>query len=292
MLVVFSVIGIIALLTILDHLMSNNWFGITSKNRNETVFAKRQKDYGAYQLRVDYSRRLIAILLFIGIGIGGMSAASIAFSKQKDVAEKSKDIHRFDVFNTEDKVDDEKIIEVKPDKGGAAPVNPLVFPPPVVVSDPTPDPIILPDPGSTVVPNPVDPNPGGTGWDPYTGGSGPGTGGGQLPPDDIDNSEHTGADVDEFAIFPGGFEAMKKFIADNIRTSNIEGSGKVYVKFLVEKDGSVSKVLKFKDVEDCYGCMEAAMQVVREMPKWTPAKKNGKPVRAWHSLPVVISSGY
>jgi periplasmic protein TonB len=292
MLVVFSVIGIIALLTILDHLMSNNWFGITSKNRNETVFAKRQKDYGAYQLRVDYSRRLIAILLFIGIGIGGMSAASIAFSKQKDVAEKTKDIHRFDVFNTDEKVDDDKIIEIEPDKGGAAPVDPLVFPPPVIVDGPIEDPIIIPDPGATIVPNPVDPNPGGTGFETGPIGSGPGTGGGQLPPNDDDNGEYTGADVDEFAIFPGGFEAMKKFISDNIRTSNIEGSGKVYVKFLVEKDGSVSKVLKFKDVEDCYGCMEAAMQVVREMPKWTPAKKNGKPVRAWHSLPVVISSGY
>jgi protein TonB len=292
MLVVFSVIGIIALLTILDHLMSNNWFGITSKNRNETVFAKRQKDYGAYQLRVDYSRRLIAILLFIGIGIGGMSAASIAFSKQKDVAEKSKDIHRFDVFNTEDQPEDDKVIEIEPDKGGAAPVNPLVFPPPVVVSDPTPDPIILPDPGSTVVSGPVDPNPGGTGFETGPIGSGPGTGGGQLPPDDIDDGEYQGPELDEFAVFPGGFEAMKKFISENIRTSNIEGSGKVYVKFLVEKDGSVSKVLKFKDVEDCYGCMEAAMQVVREMPKWTPAKKNGKPVRAWHSLPVVISSGF
>lgn len=292
MLVVFSVIGIIALLTVLDHLMSNNWFGITSKNRNETVFAKRQKDYGAYQLRVDYSRRLIAILVFIGIGIGGMSAASIAFNKNKDVAQKSKDVHRFDVFNTDDKVEDDKIVEIKDDKGGAAPVDPLVFPPPVVEDDPISHPISIPDPGSTVVAAPVDPNPGGDGWEPYTGGSGPGTGGGQLPPDDTNDGEFEGPELDEYAIFPGGFEAMKKFIAENIRTSNIEGSGKVYVKFLVEKDGSVSKVMKFRDVEECYGCMEAAMQVVREMPKWTPAKKNGKPVRAWHSLPVVISSGY
>lgn len=292
MLVVFSVIGIIALLTVLDHLMSNNWFGITSKNRNETVFAKRQKDYGAYQLRVDYSRRLIAILVFIGIGVGGMSAASIAFNKHKDVAEKSKVVHRFDVFNTEDQPDDDKVVEIKDEPGGAAPVDPLVFPPPVVVDDPVIDPISLPDPGSTIVSHPVDPNPGGDGWEPYTGGTGTGTGGGQLPPDDTDDGEFEGPELDEYAIFPGGFEAMKKFIAENIRTSNIEGSGKVYVKFLVEKDGSVSKVMKFRDVEDCYGCIEAAMQVVREMPKWTPAKKNGKPVRAWHSLPVVISSGY
>jgi periplasmic protein TonB len=288
MLIVFSIAGLIALLAILDHLMSNNWSGLTSKNRNETVFSSRKKDYGAYQLRVDYSKRLLAILLFIGIGIGGISAASLAFLKPKIVVDKTNDRLRADVFKP---IDDKlPVIEIPEEKGGAAPVDPLVFPEPVVSDDPVVDPIVIPDDGQTIVDHPVNPNSDGDGFDTKPIGDGPG-GGIIDKPELPDNNEYNSAELDEFAIFPGGFGAMKEFIAENIRTSNIEGSGKVFVKFLVEKDGTISKVLKYQDNDDCYGCMESAIRVVRDMPKWTPAKKNGVPVRAWQSLPIVINSG-
>ena len=88
--------------------------------------------------------------------------------------------------------------------------------------------------------------------------------------------------------FPGGLEAMYKFLAQNIkypqlaRENNI--TGRVYVTFVVEKDGSVSGVRVLRDIGG--GCGAEAVRVVKSMPKWTPGKQRGKAVRVQYNLPV------
>ena len=88
--------------------------------------------------------------------------------------------------------------------------------------------------------------------------------------------------------FPGGLEAMYKFLAQNIkypqlaRETNI--TGKVYVTFVVEKDGSVSNARVLRDIGG--GCGAEAIRVVKSMPKWTPGKQRGKAVRVQYNLPV------
>jgi len=88
--------------------------------------------------------------------------------------------------------------------------------------------------------------------------------------------------------FPGGIEAMYKFLAQNIkypqlaRENNI--TGRVYVTFVVEKDGSVSGVKVLRDIGG--GCGAEAVRVVKSMPKWTPGKQRGKAVRVQYNLPV------
>ena len=88
--------------------------------------------------------------------------------------------------------------------------------------------------------------------------------------------------------FPGGLEAMYKFLAQNIkypqlaRENNI--TGRVYVTFVVERDGSVSGVRVLRDIGG--GCGAEAVRVVKSMPKWTPGKQRGKPVRTQFNLPV------
>ena len=88
--------------------------------------------------------------------------------------------------------------------------------------------------------------------------------------------------------FPGGLEAMYKFLAQNIkypqlaRENNI--TGKVYVTFVVEKDGSVSNARVLRDIGG--GCGAEAIRVVKSMPKWTPGKQRGKAVRVQYHLPV------
>ena len=91
--------------------------------------------------------------------------------------------------------------------------------------------------------------------------------------------------------FPGGVEAMYKYLAQNIkypqlaRENNI--TGKVYVEFVVEKDGSVSNVKVLRDIGG--GCGQEAVRVVKSMPKWTPGKQRGKAVRVQYNLPVNFS---
>ena len=62
--------------------------------------------------------------------------------------------------------------------------------------------------------------------------------------------------------------------------------GKVFVSFVVEKDGSIQNVKVEKGVSSILD--EEAMRVVRNMPKWTPAMKDGKKVRTSLTLPIVF----
>ena len=96
--------------------------------------------------------------------------------------------------------------------------------------------------------------------------------------------------VEEMPKFPGGEEAMFKFISENVKypqeakDKNI--SGRVFVNFVVEKDGSVDEVKVLRSIGG--GCDEEAVRVVKSMPKWTPGKQKGKPVRVSYIIPFVF----
>jgi protein TonB len=90
--------------------------------------------------------------------------------------------------------------------------------------------------------------------------------------------------------FPGGQAALMKWLSNNIRYPQIaldNGiSGRVVVKFVVEKDGSVGNVQVVKGVDKDLD--KEAMRVVRAMPKWQPGKNNGQAVRCYYNLPVTF----
>lgn len=97
--------------------------------------------------------------------------------------------------------------------------------------------------------------------------------------------------VEETASFPGGDDALYEYLAKNIkypaqaRETNIEG--KVYIKFIVEKDGSVSDVKCIRDIGG--GCGAEAVRVVKTLPKWKPAKQRNRTVRSYFTLPVAFT---
>ena len=90
------------------------------------------------------------------------------------------------------------------------------------------------------------------------------------------------------AEYPGGFEAMSAYISKSIvypEKAKADGvEGKVFVQFIVEKDGSVGDATVFRGVSP--ECDEMALQVVKAMPKWQPATFKGKPVRSRFMLPI------
>jgi TonB family protein len=94
--------------------------------------------------------------------------------------------------------------------------------------------------------------------------------------------------VEEMPVFPGGPEAMMKFISNNIQypeKARKEGiQGRVYVNFIIEKDGSVSSAKVLRGIGG--GCDEEALRVVEMMPDWTPGKQRGQAVRVSFNLPV------
>lgn len=94
--------------------------------------------------------------------------------------------------------------------------------------------------------------------------------------------------VEKMPEFPGGEDALYKYLGKKIRhtqcskQSNI--SGKLYVQFIVEKDGSISNITVPRGL-GC-GLDEMAAKAVRKMPKWSPGEQRGKPVRVKYTLPV------
>lgn len=97
--------------------------------------------------------------------------------------------------------------------------------------------------------------------------------------------------VEDEPEFPGGMEAMYKFLQDNIRyprlalENNI--TGKVYVAFVVETDGSITNPKILRDIGG--GCGQEAIRLVKMMPKWKPGKQRDKVVRVQYNLPVNFS---
>ena len=96
--------------------------------------------------------------------------------------------------------------------------------------------------------------------------------------------------VDEMPEFPGGADALMQFVASGIKYPEDaveEGKeGRVFVSFVVEKDGLVSNVKVLRGV--CYSIDEEATRVVRGMPRWKPGMKDGKPARVSYQIPIMF----
>jgi TonB family protein len=88
--------------------------------------------------------------------------------------------------------------------------------------------------------------------------------------------------------FSGGIEAMKAFFAQNLKVPKVlegqEIKGRVFVRFVVRKDGKIDKVHLVKGPND--DCNAEAIRVIKMMPNWLPASDKGDNVSAYHVLPI------
>lgn len=97
--------------------------------------------------------------------------------------------------------------------------------------------------------------------------------------------------VEQDPRFPGGEDALNSYIEKNIVYPPIAKengiNGVVYIKMIVNKDGSLSD---FKIVRDIGGgCGQAALNLMKKMPKWSPGKNNGHAVRVYYTIPVYFT---
>jgi TonB family protein len=96
--------------------------------------------------------------------------------------------------------------------------------------------------------------------------------------------------ADPMPEFPGGNEALQKFMANNIRYPQVcmelDIQGKVYVRFVVNTDGSIVNVEVLRGIKDCLELDKEAIRFVKSMPNWTPGMLNGKPIKAYMTLPI------
>ena len=96
--------------------------------------------------------------------------------------------------------------------------------------------------------------------------------------------------VEQQAEFPGGQAALMKWLGNNIRypeaAQQNDIQGRVIVKFVVEKDGSIGHAEIVRGVDRDLD--KEALRVVNKMPKWQPGKNNGVAVRSYFTLPVTF----
>lgn len=106
----------------------------------------------------------------------------------------------------------------------------------------------------------------------------------------VDTARYIFNVVDQMAQFPGGDETVLKFIDKNLKYPISEGEvhGKVVCRFIINRDGSVSDIKVVRSIEPCYD--EEAIRVLKLLPKFIPAKQNGRNVRVWYSLPIAFKA--
>ncbi len=88
--------------------------------------------------------------------------------------------------------------------------------------------------------------------------------------------------------YPGGMDALYNYLSSNIvypseaKEHNIQG--RVFVSFVIEKDGTVSNIKVLHDIGG--GCGDEAIRVVKGMPRWKPGRQHGQRVRTQFVLPI------
>ena len=94
--------------------------------------------------------------------------------------------------------------------------------------------------------------------------------------------------VENMPEFPGGRGKLMQYLASHIKyppyAKEAGIQGRVFINFVVEKDGSITAVKVLRGIGG--GCDEEAVRVVKSMPKWKPGMQRGKPVRVSFNLPV------
>jgi TonB family protein len=117
----------------------------------------------------------------------------------------------------------------------------------------------------------------------------------QTPTDTTTDTVAVTIDFETDADFKGGYKKLSKYISKNLRwgaiyewpaAQKLPFEDKVIVRFVVEKDGTLSHIHVESATKYCPPCNKEAMRLAQQMPKWKPATKNGEPVRIWVRVPI------
>lgn len=280
---VISLIVLVLIITIYYYVSAKSWQQVSSPNRNDLVFANRNKSYGAYVLRNEYDKRMmiiiISLLLFISLAYG-------AWMIYKSIPEVVPPIPPVDT--TQMTVPAPPIEEVPPPPPEDIPPpveETVAFMPPIVVDIPVEDEIPIQEEMEEVKAATETKTGDGDEFAPPVEEGGP-------PVVETKEAEPE-TFVDEEAEFPGGYPAMMAFIQKNLvfpETAIENGvQGKCFLRFVVSVGGSISSVQVTKGVPDCPECDKAAVKAIKSMPNWKPGKLNGRSVSSYCSIPINFS---
>ena len=249
------------------------------------VFENRNKEYGAYQLRRDSSRTTV-MAFFSGIllvaAFGAIFTLSNLFGKPIviEVAPTIDEPLTVTPYYVEP-VKPKPPVNTSQVKTPEEPTRLL----PMVVSS-TPDVTADIPTNKDIIENHTinTGTEGGTGLANTTESFGNST----LPIDDGKAINST-TELDKLPQFPGGINKFYNYVGNNFEKPEIEGSNtfRIYVSFVIEKDGSMTDIKVKKDPG--FGLGKEAIRVLKSLKtKWTPGMIGSKPVRTSYNLPITV----
>ncbi len=267
---------------------------ILSADVLDIIFDGKNKQYGAYDLRKSYNRRLTKALLITAaiallIFLGSVFAKFVGKNGPETI-----DVQDTQMAELKKEPPPPVVPPPPPPKPPPPPeINQVKFTPPKIVKDEEVKPeekieeikedqaistkTVESDNKEQVVQAPVEDK---------------GTGVVEVPKvDDDEGKIFTKVEVE--AGFPGGDRAWRSYLEKNLNTEvpgengAPEGNLTVIVKFVVSKDGSLSDISCESDPG--YGICQEAIRVIKRTKNWTPAIQNGRNVNAYRRQPITFS---
>lgn len=253
-----------------------DWSDAINPERVELVFANRNKEYGAYQIRKKYEKRVVKAMLIALSGIALAVAIPILVNYLSKVN-----------FGKKDKMVEEITLAEPPPIDKTAPPPPPVIPPPPVQQTIkfTPPIVVKDEEEEEPPPTQEETKEVQVSTETHEGEKNAV----ELPPETpVEDEGKIFTIVEEMPSFPGGEEKMLEYVAKNIKYPAIARengiTGRVYVNFYIDKDGKVQSAKVVRGIGG--GCDEEALRVVRMMPQWKPGKQNGRAVNVNYNLPI------
>lgn len=261
---------------------------------DEIVFEHRNKEYGAYDLRSTYSRLLtksflIGTAFFLLLAVSPLIYLKIQQMNARDAVEVKADLVNI--------LEEEPIIEQPKEEEPPPPPPPKEEEKQEVIQNVVPEPKKAPK--IETPPPPITKqletttglqNQEGVKTPTYTPPPPP-PGTGKVVTAEVKvNTNEVYDSVDQSAEYPGGMSALRRFLGENFDTSLFdggEGQMTAKLKFVVERDGSVSDV-KITQKSGNGEFDNEAIRVVKKLKKWSPGKKNGESVRSYYSVPFTM----
>ena len=249
----------------------------------ELVFDNKNKDYGAYDLRKHYASNQVKAMVITFVGVAVLITAYTIFKPKTEFV-------RITEFKP--------LVPINPDIKKPAVIPPKVTPPKIHTEVPTIKyPVMVPKEDKFAENPPkiteLDTKAIGTenkkGTDDGVNIDIPADGSGNGIKDVIEDTEPK--NITEVQVLPqpyGGEAAWAKFLQKNLHypaaAIDAHAQGKVFLSFIVEKDGHISNIVVERGVG--YGLDEEAVRVLKLAPAWKPGIQNGHQVRVKFNMPI------
>ncbi|WP_367773825.1 energy transducer TonB [Flavobacterium sp. WC2421] len=262
-----------------------NWINLVFENRN--------KEYGAYQLRKENAKTSI-LALFMGVLLCAslisiprvLSFFNLITTATATIIEPIDEIIQLTTVQPQVKKQEEKILPKTLTQKPLESIDKKQLTNPVIVKGPlaTPD-LATTVESTTIIKNTTD----GTGTIGTSTTPSQGNGTVISAPVEYGDTVVTTAILDKMPEFPGGINKFYNYIGKNFESPEVNGESsiRIYVSFVVEKDGSMSNI-QVKN-EPGYGLGREAIRVLKSMrTKWSPGMINSKAVRTSYNLPITV----